>query len=484
MSELALYLVAAVAYIALGRRLSQRAPTRGSRAPPSSCSSSGSCRRSSGGCDELGGTRPRALRDPEAPRRQGRLRPALIGSYSPDLLSKWFVYGINVLGVELKADDPVQFHRGWPGVGFTHSLGYGVLIAALIWLIFGSRIWAWSFLLGHWAHALTDAGDTIGTMLFFPFSTETFGLGAWAYAGQYGRLIDAGAYFSGLGFVWDGVFVVYGLISWRMLKREYFHDVIVKADPRFWGWVGRWLPETALARPLPGELLLRHHALGRLDHLGARGSRLPARPELGRAAVGGRRLRLELAAQQRVHDEVDTALEPRVEVARAQDPLLREAGLLRDAPRSGVLLVRTKLEPLHASGPAAPNGRPASAPRAHALATRFGRNPVADLRDPVVGPFPVHADRADRLPCRRRSRSSTSCRSTSPGGCARCSRGRRPPCRGGDDVQELRDRAVVAGRGDGLDILLLAPRSEAHHAVGQRRLGRLHSPLSYDMQPV
>ena len=72
--------------------------------------------------------------------------PLLIGSYSPDVLSKWFVYGIDVLGIELRADDPVQFHRGWPGVGFTHSLGYGVLIAALIWLIFGSRLWAWSFL--------------------------------------------------------------------------------------------------------------------------------------------------------------------------------------------------------------------------------------------------------------------------------------------------------------------------------------------------
>ena len=28
--------------------------------------------------------------------------PLVIGSYSPDLLSKWFVYGINVLGVEFE----------------------------------------------------------------------------------------------------------------------------------------------------------------------------------------------------------------------------------------------------------------------------------------------------------------------------------------------------------------------------------------------
>ena len=33
-------------------------------------------------------------------------------------------------------------------------------------------------------------------------------IGAWAYAGQYGRLTDAAAYFSGLGFVWDGFWVV------------------------------------------------------------------------------------------------------------------------------------------------------------------------------------------------------------------------------------------------------------------------------------
>lgn len=171
--------------------------------------------------------------------------PLLIGSYSPDMFSKWFVYGIDVLGLELKADDPVQFHRGWPGVGFTHSLAFGLAVAAAILLLTRSRVWAFSFLLGHWAHALTDVGDTIGTMLAFPFSTETFGVGAWAYAGQTDRLTDAGAYFSGLGFVWDGVWIVYGLFCWRILTREYFREVIVPADP-FWGWIGRRVPETAL----------------------------------------------------------------------------------------------------------------------------------------------------------------------------------------------------------------------------------------------
>ncbi len=171
--------------------------------------------------------------------------PLLIGSYSPDLASKWFVYGVELFGVELKADNPIEFHRGWPGVGFTHSLAFGVAVAALLLLLTRSRVWAFSFLLGHWAHAITDVGDTIGTMLFFPFSTQTIGLGAWAYAGHVGRLTDAGAYFSGLGFVWDGVWIVYGLVSWRILTRDYFRATIVPADP-FWRWAGRRLPEAAL----------------------------------------------------------------------------------------------------------------------------------------------------------------------------------------------------------------------------------------------
>ena len=78
--------------------------------------------------------------------------PLLLGSYAPDMMSKWFVYGIHVGGWDLKASDPVQFHRGWPGVGFTHSLLYGVVWALIFWRVFGSRTWAISFLIGEWAH--------------------------------------------------------------------------------------------------------------------------------------------------------------------------------------------------------------------------------------------------------------------------------------------------------------------------------------------
>ena len=171
--------------------------------------------------------------------------PLLVGSYAPDLATKWFVYGLDAFGLDLAADDPVQYHRGWPGVGFTHSLAFGVAVALLLLLVFRSRIWALSFLIGQWAHAITDIGDTVGTMLFFPFSTETVHLDAWAYAGQTDRLTDAGAYFSGLGWVWDGIWVLYGLLAWRVLTRSYFREVIVPADG-LWRWLGRRVPETAL----------------------------------------------------------------------------------------------------------------------------------------------------------------------------------------------------------------------------------------------
>ena len=118
--------------------------------------------------------------------------PLLIGSYAPDLATKWFVYGITLAGVELKADNPAQFHRGWPGFGFTHSLTFGVVVGLLLYAIWRNEVVAYSFVIGQWAHALTDVGDTVGTMLFFPFTDHLFAAGAWAYAGQTGRYTDAG----------------------------------------------------------------------------------------------------------------------------------------------------------------------------------------------------------------------------------------------------------------------------------------------------
>jgi hypothetical protein len=170
--------------------------------------------------------------------------PLLLGSYAPDLMTKWFVYGITIFGVKLKADDPVQFHRGWPGFGFTHSFIFGVVICLLFWKVFGSKIWGVSFLIGDWAHSLTDTGDTVGTMLLFPW-THHFNVGAWAYAGQTGRMTDAAAYFSGLGSIWDLVWILYGFYAWRVLTMEYFDNYIFPVDSS-WKLMNRLIPRMGL----------------------------------------------------------------------------------------------------------------------------------------------------------------------------------------------------------------------------------------------
>ena len=114
----------------------------------------------------------------------------------------------------------------------------------MIWKGFGSKLWALSFVIGHAAHALTDTGDTVGTMLLFPW-TFHFHLDAWAYAGQTGRFTDAAAYFSGLGSMWDLAWILYGFYSWRVITSEYFDAVIYRADA-FWPWLNRWVPRGAL----------------------------------------------------------------------------------------------------------------------------------------------------------------------------------------------------------------------------------------------
>lgn len=158
--------------------------------------------------------------------------PLVLGSYAPDMLTKPFVYGVSFFGREVKAHDPEQFHRGWPGVGFTHSLAFGVVVALLIYAVFRSRIWAVSFLIGEVAHVLTDTGDSVGVMLFFPFSTGHVSLGAWAYAAEHGRLVDGAAYFSCLGgVVWEGFWVALAVVGWRVLTREYFEGTILPNDP-------------------------------------------------------------------------------------------------------------------------------------------------------------------------------------------------------------------------------------------------------------
>lgn len=169
----------------------------------------------------------------------------LIGSWGPDLFTKWFIYGIDVFGVELRADDPAAFHRGWPGVGLTHSLFFGIVVAAVFFGITRSRSWSLGLLVGIWAHVLSDTLDTNGVMLFFPLSLDRVSFGAWAYAGETGRYLDGAAYFSSLGFVWDGFWLLLVVLNWKVLTTAYFRTEIAPYDP-FWTFTGRYLPESAL----------------------------------------------------------------------------------------------------------------------------------------------------------------------------------------------------------------------------------------------
>ncbi len=173
------------------------------------------------------------------------LLPILVGTYAPDAATKWYVYGIDLGIVKLGAEDPAQFHRGWPGAGFTHSLLFAAVVALIFLLITRNRVWGLSVLVGAMAHSITDTCDSLGAMLFWPFSTEHVSIGMWAYAAQVGRYDDAGAYYSSLGVVMDVAWGVIAVWNWRVLTKDYFRSVVAPADP-LWGWLGKRFPERAL----------------------------------------------------------------------------------------------------------------------------------------------------------------------------------------------------------------------------------------------
>ena len=84
-----------------------------------------------------------------------RRRPSVLGCLTPDLLTKLPVYGVSLGPIHFKAAHPWAYHRGWPGVGFTHSLFFGVLVATLVLWLSGSRAWFLGLILGTAAHVLT-----------------------------------------------------------------------------------------------------------------------------------------------------------------------------------------------------------------------------------------------------------------------------------------------------------------------------------------
>jgi len=164
----------------------------------------------------------------------------LLGCLLPDLFTKLPVYGLNIGDMTLiKVAEPWKYHRGWPGVGPTHSLLFIVVIAILLFLAWKkNRAWALGLLLGGFAHVLTDCFDSVGTMLFFPFTTQHYSTGMWAYASQAGRYGDASAYYSSFGGVWDFLWLCIAIGGPKVFTRGYFLSTVVPADPA-WGWLKR-----------------------------------------------------------------------------------------------------------------------------------------------------------------------------------------------------------------------------------------------------
>ena len=165
-----------------------------------------------------------------------------IGGLGPDLFTKFFVYHVS-------PENAARFHRGFPGVGFSHSLFFGVVLALLVLRFTRSRTWALGLMIGLWAHVLTDTGDTAGVMIFFPFSLEPVSFGMWRHYTADGPYGDAAAYYSSLGGVWDFFWMGMTLLFARVtLTGSYFRRVVVPADARAWRWIQRHtrLPERAL----------------------------------------------------------------------------------------------------------------------------------------------------------------------------------------------------------------------------------------------
>jgi membrane-bound metal-dependent hydrolase YbcI (DUF457 family) len=171
----------------------------------------------------------------------------VVGDSSCDFVGKIWTYGFDVSGVHYGPEEPAQFHRSWPGFGFTHSILWGLVLAGIVFLLTRSRPWTLGVLLGVSIHVMTDIGDSVGTMLAFPLTTQTFSIDAWTYGiTTGGRDLDAAAYYSSLGWAMDVLWLGLALTRWRCLTASYWREHIVTADPGVWGWLGRRLPERAL----------------------------------------------------------------------------------------------------------------------------------------------------------------------------------------------------------------------------------------------
>ncbi|HET9601781.1 MAG TPA: metal-dependent hydrolase, partial [Acidimicrobiales bacterium] len=146
------------------------------------------------------------------------------------------------------ASVPHQWHRGWPGMGFTHSVAFGLVAATITWIWRRNRAVTVGVAIGCVVHVLADVGDTAGVMVLFPFSTTSFTLRLWAYGATAGggKFLDAAAYYSSLGLIADLVWLLGLLVSWRALTRQRWLTEVVPAEPRLWARLSRTMPEPAL----------------------------------------------------------------------------------------------------------------------------------------------------------------------------------------------------------------------------------------------
>jgi len=185
---------------------------------------------------------------PQKMRRRVSFFAIFFGDFTPDFLAKFWVYGITINGVHYGAKVPQQWHRGWPGMGPTHTLSVGILVGLGLWFWTRNRSWTVGYVLGFAAHAITDVNDSVGTMLLFPVTTLNWTIGTWKYAAtiEGGKYLDAAAYYSSYGLVMDVFWLAVVLASWRVLTREYWRTEIVPADPHAWSWLGRWFDERGL----------------------------------------------------------------------------------------------------------------------------------------------------------------------------------------------------------------------------------------------
>ena len=171
-----------------------------------------------------------------------------LGDFTPDFLSKFWVYGITINGHHYGSSVPQKWHRGWPGMGPTHTVFLGALFMLGFWLWKRNRAFCVGYILGYAAHALTDINDSVGTLLLFPFWTQNWTIQTWAYAATVkgGKYLDAAAYYSSLGLMMDLFWFAVVIASWRVLTREFWRTNVVVADPRTWAWFGKFLPERGL----------------------------------------------------------------------------------------------------------------------------------------------------------------------------------------------------------------------------------------------